>query len=385
MSSFCKNGIVLWLVRNGYDEEHLTTLGRVCVRRGLVYYTKVKTSLAKMLQETMTVGDWKVRKMVLHKIILVRNALLAAAGKFPMEGEELNDEAAKWEHLIANIFQLPSFDIAENLETALEIDANQSIDKHERTVNMFQDEAFLGKCVVFNLKAPFGSVSISSRIRQAFWGATTPTADRQFVDGPTIRYLEKNGLFYFQGGIMILDSFHEVMDMCWNPRSCPAVIFFLEGLSKIVIVILSSHIAVQSYGYQGDFHFLPVDMPTFGVTIVLLVMIAATIMYEVGQLAERGSMNVYITNPWNFLDFCAIMLLLVWAILLHSPEQQVARQIVLALSMIPMSLTILQYLSYFKSLGHCDDARCRLFSVHLYDIHARLRALFVGFVSTHGH
>jgi NADH:ubiquinone oxidoreductase subunit K len=77
-------------------------------------------------------------------------------------------------------------------------------------------------------------------------------------------------------------------------------------------------------------------------------MTIAMTLYEIGQMLRLGRKN-YITGPWNKLDLITCMLLLLW-ICFITPNYGAAR-ISLSLAAIPLSLSLLQYLAVFKSLG----------------------------------
>jgi len=77
-------------------------------------------------------------------------------------------------------------------------------------------------------------------------------------------------------------------------------------------------------------------------TIALLAMVAGTITFKLGVCAEGGPRSL-LRDPWNFLDLCSIVLLGLWAAMIHSEEHQVSRQILLSLSLVPSSIGLLEY------------------------------------------
>ncbi len=272
------------VARDGYKEGHFASLKPVC-EQGLVVYNGCKQALKDSLQASMSHKSFEVRRSILQKVSAIRAGLLAAAKARPTEAEELREEAAKWEQLVQRIFGLSSLDIAVNVDSVLGADqqgkpGDGSRDlSHAQPVRLFGDDKVLGQCISEGLKTPFGGVAVFTRVRQAFWGTTPVISEGWLLNGPACNSVAKKSL--------LKDSplWHYFV-MAWNPRSCPAVLFFLEGLSKATMLALSSYVAVQCYGVQGDFGFNPSDSPSYGLTVSLVVMLATSILYEVGQLAN---------------------------------------------------------------------------------------------------
>jgi hypothetical protein len=121
--------------------------------------------------------------------------------------------------------------------------------------------------------------------------------------------------------------------------------FCFEGLCKVVVLFLVGWVSVVIYGRMG--------YATFAWTVsevLLVVMVVAQAVYEIGQLWEcEWSLRSHFTNVWNALDAIEILLLFGWVAL--SGNHFVVARAMLALSAIPLSLQVLQYMSLHKDFG----------------------------------
>ena len=131
------------------------------------------------------------------------------------------------------------------------------------------------------------------------------------------------------------------------PRYTPAVMFYLEGISKFYTLLIVSFVCSETYGLKG------LDVFTGQKEeIALLIMVITQVCYEVGQLASSGwSLKEYFGAVWNMLDFASCALLVVWAVLSPVRAQFPIAKIAVGLSAIPLALLQLQYLSLIKQLG----------------------------------
>jgi hypothetical protein len=131
------------------------------------------------------------------------------------------------------------------------------------------------------------------------------------------------------------------------PRYTPAVMFFIEGLSKLYTLIAVSFVCFTTYGMDAH------DRYTGSVAEnLLLMMLFAQISYELGQLASCDwSLEEYFGGVWNILDVSSCVLLVVWALLLPFPAYFMYAKCAVALSAIPLAVVQLQYLSLIKTLG----------------------------------
>jgi hypothetical protein len=200
----------------------------------------------------------------------------------------------------------------------------------------------LGICLSNKLKSPFGYSQILPRVMDTFWGyhAIDDCYLTDFISFDTYNCLSRNKYL-----LKFL--------MRWgNPRSCPAIMFFNEGLSKAVTLALVGYISIGEYGRHGKQPFTSTQSESG-----LLLMLATTICYEIGQIQDVEEETFlkrvvgHMRDCWNILDLTAILLLLLWAVLLPIESQAMQCQIVISLSAIPLSFCMLEYLSVVKPLG----------------------------------
>lgn len=131
------------------------------------------------------------------------------------------------------------------------------------------------------------------------------------------------------------------------PRYTPAVMFFIEGLSKLYILIMVSYVCFTTYGFEANNQYTNSAPEN-----LLLMLLFSQVFYELGQLASCGwSLRDYFGGVWNILDVSNCFLLLIWALLLPTPEYFYFARCAVALSAIPLALVQLQYLSLIKTLG----------------------------------
>lgn len=314
---------------------------------------------------------------ILYIVLSIRQGLQIAASCHISESEQFYAEAAKWEQLMVNALQLKTLDDPRNLKLLLfsgktvgvvdnssasetvKIDVQgkvfyknrKSNFKHYENIQILGSYEFLGRCLEWGAAFPFAFAAITSHVRKTFWGKYT-FSSLLYVLGP-MRYKATAGTA--QRATLTdrnrVNIFDDVCKIWWNPRSCPGLMFFLEGTSKAVMLGLASFVSVREYGYDGNFRYH--ESP---VQIALLVFVSTTILYEFGQYLDRPSFNLVTKMTeyldwWNFFDVCTNFLVLLWALLLRLKSHQVARQICLALSLIPLTVSLLQYLLYFRALG----------------------------------
>jgi hypothetical protein len=131
------------------------------------------------------------------------------------------------------------------------------------------------------------------------------------------------------------------------PRYTPAIMFFIEGLSKLYTLGLVSFVCFTTYGSLGkDAYSNSVEEN------LLLMMLVAQVLYELGQLASCDwSLKEYFGGVWNILDVTCCTLLAAWAFLLPNPRLFYLGKVAIAVSAIPLALVQLQYLSLIKTLG----------------------------------
>ena len=152
-------------------------------------------------------------------------------------------------------------------------------------------------------------------------------------------------------------------------RYNPSFMFFWEGSCKFLFLLLVTWVSV--FLYDENYMLVATDNDALAYQeIMIIVMLVASFLYELGDLEGttivdsnnfkiksktvlavlKRSFDKYL-NLWNALDFISLLLVLIWAILRHFPDQRNNGRAFLALSAIPFSLSMLAYISTFESLG----------------------------------
>jgi hypothetical protein len=154
-------------------------------------------------------------------------------------------------------------------------------------------------------------------------------------------------------------------------RPKPIFMFCLEGLSKLFMMLLCANICINVYfekymppsddGFatrRGLLDTTPDETYEIGSPLhfqeyVLLVMIAANFVFEMGQLEEaRWKWSRYLNGMWNKLDLVVLGLTAGWAMCkLHPERMHFYGKALLCLTGIPASLAMLRYISVVQSSG----------------------------------
>jgi hypothetical protein len=132
------------------------------------------------------------------------------------------------------------------------------------------------------------------------------------------------------------------------PRYTPAMMFFIEGISKLFTLLLVSVVAIEIYGAVEA----PREFTGSSMEYGLFIMTVTLILFEIGQLATcNWSLNEYFGGVWNILDVFSCSMLLVWCVCLPFPDYFQVGLASLAAASVPLAVLQLQYLSLIKTLG----------------------------------
>lgn len=345
-----------------------------------------KESLLPALQSRFKCQDNRVLVFILNVIQLLRNA----AKESTVEADDLRGEARAWEGVLEALLRMNSLDDPRNLalllvpyhrvtqrarQVALPRRTLEEQDKHESDFILncaaISDKKFpLSICIEHGIHSPFGFSTVLGRVMMAFYGCYCYASDGHavLVLGPAAHNHERQSHDRIHDSThdRIHNWIHNLLELSWSPRSCPAVLFFLEGLSKAAALLLIFYVCVREYGHNGSLGY------TGSVAQVwLLIYLCTSILYELGQLRDKnknsilGKMRMYAFNPWNALDILTLTLLLLWAFLLRYPSQYVVGQILLSVSAIPQSVCLLEYLSVIPSVGRLVIMLVAMLEEHL--------------------
>jgi ankyrin repeat protein len=280
---------------------------------------------------------------VLSEIVAIWKVLTNAAKLHPTDAPDLLEEASYWESVLKELLHSDSFDdestfrsafIVKNdasMATTAEGDKRTERARHLELMRLLEEENILGDCFGADLKAVFAKSQVANAMRELFRTPMSRDTDTALI-GEDVK-----------------------VPFDWS-RYNPRFMFFLEGFSKFATLMLIGFVSVHLYGEDGKTTAMsgvggggPI---TYLSEIGLLLMLVTQFVYEVGQLSmEEFKLSGYLFDPWNALDVMSYCLLFSWAILLGFPSAFEECRMVLGLSALPLSLSLLEYLSVWEGMG----------------------------------
>lgn len=125
--------------------------------------------------------------------------------------------------------------------------------------------------------------------------------------------------------------------------------FYSKGLAKVLLILAIAFISIRKYGKNSDnTHDKNIKVEDMFVILYAI----SGILYEIGRLMEVNfKFKKYFNNVWNLLDAISYILIYIWMSILSHPGNFVVGRVALAISAIPLSLGVLQYLASVKFLG----------------------------------
>jgi Ion transport protein len=151
----------------------------------------------------------------------------------------------------------------------------------------------------------------------------------------------------------------------WNPRSCPAIMFYFEGLFKFTFLVFVAIVA-YCYGTENEGDYIISQEALVRAESALAIFLFSAVIYELGQLhGSDWDWEGHFGDTWNRCDAANLALLTVWFVAWFSTGVGVfsytyIRNITVCLSSIPLAFAQLQYLSQIKSLGQLVIAILRI-------------------------
>ena len=134
--------------------------------------------------------------------------------------------------------------------------------------------------------------------------------------------------------LRIPDRYVNLYQVLFSPRYCVGILFNCELLSKFVLFLLIANVATEGGGSNTDW--------------LLMVLFIGQMCTEMGQLWTMRAK--YFSEGWNIIDMCSYSLLLVWAILRDTEDEEIGLAC-LSFAAIPMSLSLLQVFVVVQSIG----------------------------------
>lgn len=350
------NGIQNALLCGGYKtlNEHLHGLVTAQVHHlmtPMVTYNQNKTHVFAMLRRVAQ--DSALSHRLLLGLVFLWVYLRRTAKKHNSVRQEMNNASATVEGMIREVLNCDSVDQEENLHRLLLdevhfescqsclvgnvesylLDELSSLKSYQLHTLAFSDSNVLGICRKYEIKSVFATTAVSTMLDRLFKGRQCPT--RYFRAAPH----------------QCLDVEYTGVTFPFHARYCPRNMFLLGGASKLLQLTFLFVVSVQVYG-EHELVCAPIwcGGPHSRYEVVLLVLMCSGILYEFGQIQERGIKD-YGLDLWNSLDICVHLLLLLWAILLPLPSYFQFCRIALAVASIPLSISLLQYIVDVQELG----------------------------------
>jgi hypothetical protein len=337
------------------------------------------------------------------------HGIMVTARTVPTEEEELHLVANSVATIILNIFHCNFMDDKDTLFRLLLPHTQVIVNDVKHWTNVWGNRSFiesaftlletefLGCCLHSGMKVVFGSAHISNLLDAVFWGHVTRSLRSRRIFG--IRHEKSIWLHFFGRNPVCLPPIAAVMEsksqsvrwwgrmiehaysIFWNPRTCPAVMFFAEALSKLCLLVLCAYVVIIEY--TVDTHIGGKSSAEHGV----LLLWTCSLAYEFGVVHTQTSkfsriistttsiteesaigtpttvqqqqqqqkqfyISEYLSVFWNCVDLLSYFLIFIWALLYRSPHSFTTARICLSLASVPLSVGMLEYLSANRSLGH---------------------------------
>eukprot|EP01039_Chlorochromonas_danica_P002755 gene2755-3008_t len=305
-------------------------------------------------------------RSVLRILVSWHVSLLRAAKQHPSEEGDLIAFADKVELMVAEVFNCDALDDPVNLQKMLQ--SNKRI-VHTGNLLQYQIQAFqTGELLDLSLR--LGSrllvekPQVSAFVNDIFWYSASvelgPFAKKKKVN--PIDCLGLAGLSWLKDAdlarrVKQVDIFsNDIVRLSYGARTCPALRFHSEAVSKWAVVAWLSIVSVFQYAPScGTIYSSSSTSACYSESpshweIVLIVLMSSSILYEVGEFFERGSqISKYLRDEWKFCDVSGLLLLLMWSFV-RGDAISLGR-LFLALAAIPLSLGLLRYFAVNRSLG----------------------------------
>ena len=268
---------------------------------------------------------------LLSALVNIAAALKIAEDSHPLQAHKLNELFVKVENAIEICMSCSSMDKRSNVAKILQDDDTARIDYGHAAI-VREASAFvngpLALCIKHNLTELLGTTPISTHVDRVFYASLRST-QRKIIH-------EWSDIFQVRSG-------------CATLRYRPAFMFIIEGVAKVVYLLLVAKVSHDDCGTQAEC-FLPLDLTWAEWGIIVMFVTGA--LFEIGEMWDRNGFAGHVTDTWNFLDIMGHVCVLMWWINRYYPSQHNVARGFLAWSTIPMSLGLLRFISAFKILGH---------------------------------
>lgn len=309
------------------------------------------SSAIKRILDTNTTG-------ILKFLLMWHISLTRAADYRPSESSDLLAFAERVEAIVGEIFNSDSMDMPINVQRLLQ--PNKTVSRRTNLikyqVNSFRKYGVLDTCLRLGCKFIFEKQQLSAFIDEIFWTSTSMELgkfDRRLLDVqvPKPRWFpaQQVDLAFRVAHQNLLDN--DFTRLTYGVRSCAALRFYSEAISKSCMVLLIAYTSVFEYGANCETIFDgSCTKDESSAEVFLIIFAFSAFLYEVGELMEMNfNIKEYFSDEWNILDFSGLLLVLGWE--MNSEGYVSMARIFLASSAIPLSLGLLRYLCADPSLG----------------------------------
>jgi Leucine-rich repeat (LRR) protein len=201
-------------------------------------------------------------------------------------------------------------------------------------------DSIIGICLDRNLKPVFSSPNVAMIITEIF---STPSRSRAIPDTSSFPASLQDDYSYQS---KIQQFINHLAKSFQNARYCPIIMFFLNCMTKVLTLALSTTVLFRpTYSINSE---SPI------IEWILVTMVSCTVLYEFGQFHEaKYVFNEYAETVWNKMDVFTCISLSYWVcgFLSGKIDREPSFTLAMAISAIPQSLSLLQYLCINKALG----------------------------------
>ena len=311
---------------------------------------------------------------LIYKFTQILSELQRAKKYHPLEQNEIDEYIGIVNQMLDHIFEGPHMSDKKNVITALchraDTDPinfyffNQKVlkDDHVRKAYAFR-RGPIALCLDTNTESLFSSGQISLHVDEIFWNFLKKDEVKLSWIGDLLKsfksnfsnclwdknstYLEKN-----------MSNFYYLRSDLINFRYNPSMLFFSEGVSKLIVLILVFGIIYKMR--EDDF---PIYLVRWKNGLVLMTF--SHLIHEYGEICSYATKMIdrivpspiqlykYLLNLWNIIDFCAYTCLVIWACtyLKIVGISEIVGESAICVSTIFLAVAMLRYLSMNENMG----------------------------------
>jgi hypothetical protein len=243
-------------------------------------WNKVKGNVWSMFEECFRTKDHKLYEY----IVIVLRLLKYLESRVPASSRrDLLKDSANLEDLLLRLSNSFFMDLQSHLKTEVDFSSGDDCTVladflvygrplasfiRRRNYQSLVRGHFISDCLELNVKAALTSPQISDMIDSMFWGNSSLVSCGKSKS-------------IFAG---FPEEFISTLDWAIFIRTRPVMMFFLEGISKLILIVLVAYVTTASYTQTGD----DLAAPPLDIAMGLLILFLFTsALYEVGQFRKE--------------------------------------------------------------------------------------------------